>query len=155
MKHLLWTLLAWLVSTRPVSAYLILRAKQTPYRHLSGYMLRWWLIPERTDSDFAVRLHHILREDRDRHLHDHPWEFRSIILRGWYVEEYLGDDGVVHERIWRAGDTYVAPKGYYHRITRVSPGGVRTLFITRRRLTGWGFLVEGEHIDSKAYGVNP
>lgn len=151
MKNMLWTLLAKLLCLPFVTRYLVLRAKLTPYRHLSGYMLRWWLIREREGSSFAVRIHHILREDDDRHLHNHPWEFRSIILSGWYVEEYIGDDGQLHERTVRAGHTYCAPKNYYHRIKQVSPAGVRTVFITFRRVEKWGFLVDGQHINSDVY----
>ena len=33
-----------------------------------------------------VKLHHILRSDDDRDLHDHPWSFLSIILWGGYWE---------------------------------------------------------------------
>lgn len=151
MKNILWKVLAKLLCLPFVTRYLVLRAKLTPYRHLSGYMLRWWLIREREDSAFAVRIHHILREDNDRHFHNHPWEFRSIILSGWYVEEYLDDHGRTRERIVRAGDTYCAPKNYYHRIKQVSEGGVRTVFITFQRVKSWGFLVDGQHVPSDVY----
>lgn len=151
MKTLFWFVLAKILSLPFVTRYLVLRAKQTPYRHLSGYMYRWWLIREQDDSDFAVRIHHILRRDNDRHMHNHPWEFRSVILSGWYVEEYLDDLGNLQERTHRAGSTYFSPKGYYHRIKEVSPGGVRTLFITFKRNESWGFLVDGEHILSDVY----
>lgn len=40
----------------------------------------------------GVYLHHLMRSDVDRHLHDHPWAFWSLILwRGYCeVEPYLG-----------------------------------------------------------------
>lgn len=34
----------------------------------------------------ACRLHHICTPDLDREMHNHPWSFTSIILRGGYVE---------------------------------------------------------------------
>lgn len=34
----------------------------------------------------GVKLHHILRSDDDRDLHDHPWSFLSIVLKGGYFE---------------------------------------------------------------------
>jgi hypothetical protein len=46
------------------------------------YMRRWTL---RTPWG-ALRLHHILRSDHDRHFHDHPMSFVSFVLRGGYVE---------------------------------------------------------------------
>jgi hypothetical protein len=33
---------------------------------------------------FTLRLHHILRSDDDRHLHDHPFDFTSFLLTGGY-----------------------------------------------------------------------
>jgi hypothetical protein len=35
---------------------------------------------------FEVRLHHILRSDDDRALHDHPFSFTSLLLTGGYRE---------------------------------------------------------------------
>lgn len=34
----------------------------------------------------TIRLHNILRSDDDRHLHDHPFDFVSILLTGGYFE---------------------------------------------------------------------
>lgn len=36
----------------------------------SPYMRRWWVIPR--NRRFNVYLHHFLRSDDDRALHDHP-----------------------------------------------------------------------------------
>jgi hypothetical protein len=33
-----------------------------------------------------IYLHHIMRSDEDRALHDHPWAFLSIMLKGSYTE---------------------------------------------------------------------
>jgi hypothetical protein len=51
--------------------------------HLTGYMNRWFI----KTKYGGLRLHHILRSDADRHLHDHPWDFTSFILWGEYWEE--------------------------------------------------------------------
>lgn len=61
------------------------------------YMKRWKLF----DISWlgGIRLQKILRGDKDRHLHDHPWSFVSIILVGAYIEEKLGDNELqVHNR---------------------------------------------------------
>lgn len=34
----------------------------------------------------TLYLHHIARADQDEHLHNHPWNFTSLILKGGYVE---------------------------------------------------------------------
>lgn len=49
----------------------------------SPYMRRWRIGPKRWSG---LRLHHILRSDADRELHDHPFWFVSLILRGGYYE---------------------------------------------------------------------
>lgn len=35
---------------------------------------------------FSILLHQILQPDKDPHLHNHPWNLRSLVLRGCYVE---------------------------------------------------------------------
>lgn len=50
--------------------------------HLGDYMHRWiFLTPWGT-----LRIHHILRSDEDRHMHDHPFDFTSFLLKGSYTE---------------------------------------------------------------------
>ena len=48
------------------------------------YLRRWRLLPR--NRIFNILLHEILRSDDDRALHDHPWPFVSIIVRGSYLE---------------------------------------------------------------------
>lgn len=48
------------------------------------YMLRWFLIPR--NPLLNVYLHKFLRDDDDRAMHDHPWHFISIMVKGRYVE---------------------------------------------------------------------
>lgn len=134
---------------------LIARAKRTPYTPIMSpdgkteYMGRYWLFnPYRKNEHgrlspprFAwlpsIRLHHIRRADDTRHLHDHPWNARTIILRGWYREEREG--GKVFTRT--PGSTFRLRFGQFHRIEAVSPGGVWTLFITGKYRGVWGFKV--------------
>lgn len=48
------------------------------------YLLRWYLIPR--NNWLNVYLHKFVRDDDDRALHDHPWWFVSIMIRGGYRE---------------------------------------------------------------------
>lgn len=143
-----------------VAAWLIARAQRTPYRHLDGYMGRWWLFNPYETSDGqrpargwlrrllpSVRIHHIQRPDEDRHLHDHPWDARTVILRGWYVE--VREDGQHHLRY--AGTTACLNFGEFHRVTHVAADGVWTLFITWRYRGTWGFKVDGHKVPWKQY----
>ncbi|MBU8819577.1 hypothetical protein KL864_27195 [Mycolicibacterium goodii] len=59
-----------------------------PHQIIGGsddpYMLRWYVIPR--NPVLNVYLHKFLRSDDDRALHDHPWWFVSLILKGGYTE---------------------------------------------------------------------
>lgn len=193
--QLFWRLVARIVTTHAVRRWLIQRSKRTPYTHITGpdgstYMGRWWLFnpyPAKSDGrkrrwgDWlpSVRIHHIQRPDSDRHLHDHPWDARTIILAGGYSEErpcsepvynahgmaiFPGDShsmGPGRDGRWRA--TYWRAEGYtgqllfgeYHRIAEVSDGGVWTLFITWRYRGTWGFDVNGRKVPWREYLAAP
>jgi hypothetical protein len=83
-----------------------------------------------------------MEPDHDRHLHDHPWNARTFILHGWYLEENPGDT----IRFCDAGYTGRLLFGQYHRIEAVSPGGVLTVFVTWKYRGTWGFMVDGKKI---------
>lgn len=162
----LWTALAFVVSRRPIANWLIRRSMRTPYSHLPGYMNRYWLFnpyPPYSDgrnrrwSDYlpSVRVHHILRRDQDRHKHDHPWDARTIILKGYYVEDKVTSYGPRHETVMRStrlpGATAPILFGEYHSVAEVSEGGVWTLFITFGYRGTWGFLVDGVKVPWRTY----
>lgn len=146
-----------------VAPALIELAAKTPYIHLEGYMERSWLanpfprsaaeaaLGEHRDDRPSLRVHHILREDLDRVPHDHPWQARTIILRGWYRELRLMPNGSEQEFLRQPGDTAPLEFGEFHRIIEVSPGGVWTLFVTWKYQGTWGFLVDGKKVPYKTY----
>lgn len=162
-----WKSLAWIVSRPAIANWLIQRAMKTPYTHLPGYMNRYWLFNaydkkngiEVTPISWlpSVRIHHILRRDEDRHLHDHPWDARTIILNGEYVEKrllgYFGPPERPLNGLFRRmpGDTAAVRFGEYHAITEVSEGGVWTMFITFGYRGTWGFLVAGKKVPWREY----
>jgi len=156
LQDRLWDLIAYLVSDPAVVELLIERAMRTPYTHLPGYMNRYWLFNayrkvngnEVTPIPWlpSIRIHHILRKDADRDLHDHPWDARTIILKGYYIEHRL--NGVFARYV---GDTARVLFGEYHTITEVSPEGVWTLFITFGYKGTWGFLVDGAKVPWREY----
>lgn len=152
----LWRALAWLVSRTTVADFLIKRAQSTPYAHLDGYMNRWWLFNGYDPLDKSksrgrwlpsIRIHHILRADNARHMHDHPWNARTIILRGAYSEERL--DGSCYLRT--VGSTAKLNYGEFHHITHVTEGGVWTMFLSWRYKGTWGFNVDGKKVPWREY----
>ena len=124
-------------------------------------MDRWWIFnpygktaegrtaPARWQWLPSIRVHHICLPDDDQHEHDHPWDARTILLRGWYLEERRSHH--LPAREMEAGMTATICAGDYHRITRVSEGGVYTLFFTWRYIEDWGFNVDGQKVPWRQY----
>ena len=171
IRELAWRAVARIVTIPAVTDWLIRRAERTPYTPITGpdgsvYMWRGWLAnPYPAQNDGAgrkwgdglpsVRIHHIRRPDADRHRHSHPWiAARTIILRGWYLEELdparYGRSHCMF-RCREAGDTGLLRHDDFHRIDRVSPGGVWTLFITYRKAGTWHFDVDGQKVPWRKY----
>jgi hypothetical protein len=163
LRQRIWQLVARLITRESVADWLFLRAIRTPYNHIRSadgrevYMLRYWLFnpypasgeTKRWSLLPSVRIHWIMRADQDRHLHDHPWNARTVVLKGWYREERIEHPGMSY---WRtSGYTGRLLFGQYHRIAEVSPGGVVTLFITWRYQGTWGFLVNGVKVPWREY----
>lgn len=158
MKNLFWRLIANVVTWGPIRDRLIKRALRTPYFHLTGYMNRYWLFnpTDRTTKrrrwswiPFAIRVHHIVRRDEDPHEHNHPWEARTIILDGWYVEQR--NDSKPRISLRETGYTGVIGSKQFHKILDVSPGGVWTMFIMYKFKGVWGFYVSGKFIPYSEY----
>lgn len=190
MLNIFWRIIAKVLARPAIADWLIARAKLTPYQHIMSadgtemYMGRWWLFnpysrethkPALWWCPWSLRIHHIMRPDEDRDMHDHPWNARTIILRGWYTEQRQTInqwkrnalagmvskpdpkwvDWIMCEACeWMRrdqGDTAQLLHGEYHRIDQVSPGGVITLFITSKWRGDWGFLVNGVKVPWRTY----
>lgn len=152
-----------------IADYLIARAKRTPYFHLGTYMSRWWLVPyvakdatSRADGvgrvafwsrplawlfqrfDIAVRVHEIHESDPEV-MHDHPWSYLTIILKGSYIEQIpvYNSSGIFQywdyteygpgSILWRRCTAQ-------HRLL-VTLGTCTTLFITAKYRQKWGFYL--------------
>lgn len=102
----------------------------------SPYLKRWWLIPR--NRVFNVYLHHFLRSDDDRALHDHPWWNISVLLDGRYVEHTIDAGGINRRVSRRAGDWKFRRASTAHRI-ELDAGPCWTVFITGPRIREWGF----------------
>lgn len=136
MSEKVWQFIARFCAKPAVTDLLIRIAMRKPYLHIGDYMMRYWLVPFSWGLPFSIRIHHIKRPDADPFLHDHPWNWRTIILRGQYLEED------VFGGLWRRdeGMTRGHTAETMHRIHSVSKDGVWTLFIMGRRRNRWGFM---------------
>lgn len=190
ISNFLWHGIAAVVTRPAISQWIIDRAHRTPYSHIRSrdgseiYMWRGWLFNPYPNVHGglvgraawwrsllpSVRVHHIRRADSDDHLHDHPWNARTIILRGWYEEERPTDIFNPGEfcrehrdangrRLYpmrevdvrRAGFTGRLLFGQFHRISAIADTGAWTLFITWRYRGTWGFDVEGKKVPYRQY----
>lgn len=100
------------------------------------YMRRWWVIPR--NRIFNIYLHHFMRSDDDRALHDHPWWNLSILLVGRYAEHTIDAGGVNVFTVRRAGQWKFRRASHAHRI-ELTHGPCWTLFITGPNIRSWGF----------------
>lgn len=80
---------------------------------------------------FAVKIHKILLSD-NACLHDHPWKFISLILKGGYIEHT--EEG---SKIYHPGQILRRPAEYKHRLEIHQPAW--TLVITFKKVRQWGF----------------
>lgn len=161
----LWRKVAAFAARPAVAGWLIRRAVRTPFTHIGTpddmYMERYWLFnPYPADKKSwrrllpSVRIHRICREDRDPNHHDHPWNARTIILKGWYLERRLQNFGMADLDVRHArlpGDTAAIRFGEYHTIDKVSVRETWTLFITWKYQGTWGFWVDGVKVPYKKY----
>lgn len=115
---------------------------------------------------FGLYLHRMDSPDPGFDLHDHPWWFASLILRGGYIEEHaaareapafalLADRydtcrrGV--ERKWPGGSLHSFPLTDCHRIVRLLRVPTWTLVLTGPRRRSWGFYQPEGFVDWRDY----
>jgi hypothetical protein len=124
--------------TRP--ADFVIGGKDNPY------MLRWWVIPR--NKYFNIYLHHILRSDDDRALHDHSYWNLSFLLQGSYKEilPVVPNDPWwgTWSKIRATGDLVFRTAEASHRLELMNEGQAScwSLFVTGPRTREWGFACE-------------
>lgn len=103
-------------------------------------LVRWRLI---WTNWFSLYLHHILRSDQDRELHDHPWSFTTLILAGGYVEETRRGDSI-RWQLHRPGELLHRPAPWAHRLILDMDRPAWTLVFVGPRKRRWGFHTPAE-----------
>lgn len=102
------------------------------------YLTRYYLfLKDRKWFPFNIFLHNFHKSDPDD-LHDHPWPFITIILRGGYWEH------TPKGKFWRgAGTINWAGSKSLHRV-ELEPGvDTWTLFMPGPTVREWGFIDKG------------
>ena len=97
-----------------------------------NYLHRWYIIPR--NRFFNIYVHHIMKSDDDRALHDHPWWSVSFKLWGRMYEILP-----TKFRTPRLFVPIVRSPRMAHRLVILPGESCWTLFITGPRLREWGF----------------
>lgn len=93
---------------------------------------------------YSLMLHCFLRNDNDRHFHDHPWSFLTFLLSP-YIEHT--PHGIIRHRRFRL---LYRPSGWQHWVEVIQPR-TWTLLIHFRRHREWGFTTPTGWVHWKAY----
>ena len=98
-----------------------------------AYMQRHYLARA---PGYSLRLHHLLVDDAGRDLHDHPWNYTTMLLTGGY-REHTPDDAVEY---W-APCILSRRAEQLHRLELLD-GPMWTYVVTGRVRRRWGFQTE-------------
>ena len=112
-------------------------------------------LTDRKRFPFNVFIHKFLKSDPDD-VHDHPWPYATLILKGGYYEwipEFNRDGKKIAEhRHWRRpGHFRICGANSYHRIELDPEVTAWTLFMPGPQKREWGFLVDNKWIESEQY----
>jgi hypothetical protein len=120
------------------------------------YLERYYIfLRDRNRFPFNVFLHKFLKSDPDD-VHDHPWPYATLILKGGYWE-YLPQFNEKGEKIceigkWRGpGHFRICSSTSYHRIELQEGITPWTLFMPGPQKREWGFLVKNKWIHNEEY----
>lgn len=83
-----------------------------------------------------IYLHHFHRSDEDREMHDHPWHFFTIILKGGYTEDTPKGK---FER--KPGAFLFRSAKHIHRV-ELNGQDCWTLIFVTKKVREWGFWMK-------------
>ncbi len=120
------------------------------------YLERYYVfLKERSKFPFNVFLHRFLKSDPDD-VHDHPWPYATLILKGGYWE-WIPQFNSKGEKIgeistWRGpGHFRVSSASSYHRIELDPSVTCWTLFMPGPKQRDWGFWSKGRWVQWEQY----
>ena len=122
----------------------------------ADYMHRYYIfLKDRKWFPFNVTLHKIVRSD-DPIMHDHPWSYMTIILKGGYWEHtpVFNNDGkmIAEFQKWRGPGSIILRKANdYHWLELAEGGTATTLFFMGPQQRDWGFLKNNKWIQHENY----
>lgn len=123
------------------------------------YLERYYVfLKDRERFPFNIFVHKFLKSDPDD-VHDHPWPFLTIILRGGYWEwrPQFNDQGhnICEIARWCGpGSIRWASARTYHRVQLDPAVECWTLFMPGPKQRDWGFLVKNQWVQWEQYLAN-
>ena len=120
------------------------------------YLERYYLfLKDRDRFPFNIFLHKFLKGDPDD-VHDHPWPYATLILKGGYYEWLPQFDSkgnkIAEMCVWRGpGSFRVCKANSYHRIELDPSVTAWTLFMPGPKKRDWGILVNNKWIQHEQY----
>ena len=120
------------------------------------YLERYYLfLRERERFPFNVFLHKFLKSDPDD-VHDHPWPYATLVLKGGYWEWIPHFDTVGRKtgeyQVWRGpGHFRISKANSFHRIELDPDITAWTLFMPGPKQRDWGFMVRNKWVQWEQY----
>ena len=120
------------------------------------YLERYYVfLRDRDRFPFNIFVHKFLKSDPDD-VHDHPWPFATVILKGGYWEwrpqfNHLGEKTGEIAKWCGPGSFRTASANTYHRIELDPDITCWTLFMPGAKQRDWGFLVKNKWIQWEQY----
>ena len=108
------------------------------------HFVRWNIF---SIGNFSVNIHAIYKADEDKHLHNHPWNFVSIVLKGWYSEKLEGDK----TNIRYPRNIVKRKKDAFHKIDSLHSKVIYTLNCMWGKRDDWGYMVNGKFVQHEKY----
>ena len=115
------------------------------------YLVRYYVfLKDRKDFPFNITLHKVLVSDEPT-LHDHPWDWGAMILKGGYWEHTLEGKfwrGPGHIRFRKADDLH------WLELAKDKDGNeipCWSLFYMGKKKKEWGFVKDGQWVESELY----
>lgn len=150
-----WGMFIWMAIYTVLEILIRVRPSRTIMVDGEPYLTRHYIVgDDKSDSKFAVFIHHFHKSDQPNELHNHPWSWGlSLIMFGGYYEDSLDWSTNDPDRDFRR--RYAPEKrrrirfgmlnffngDHFHRVDLVDPiRGAWTLFVAGKRLSSWGFL---------------
>lgn len=104
---------------------------ECPYMRRYVLNLKW----------FSIRLHIWYRSDDKRFMHNHAFNFWTIVLKGFYLD--VTDDVNAISECMHAGTIRYRPASHTHFVGFPKPGTI-TLLFCGPKIQNWGFKVNGK-----------